>query len=114
MQKLIAKIQKKKLNEWNSAFVIFQRWRAEIGFKSIDKGKIKTLRQPERRKNPFRAVEKMVKRKKNDFDIALSSIFFAVKELAEKKNIKKQFFNFKKDKNLKQFVNLQQFLAVGL
>ncbi len=56
----------------------------------------------------------MVKRKKIDFDIALSSTFFAVKELAEKKNIKKQFFNFKKDKNLKQFVNLQQFLAVGL
>ena len=55
----------------------------------------------------------MVKRK-NDFDFALSSTFFAVKKLAEKKNIKKQFFNFKKDKYLKQFVNLQQFLAVGL
>ena len=43
----------------------------------------------------------MIKRKKFDFDFARFSTFFAVKELAEKKNLKKQFLNFKKDKYLK-------------
>ena len=78
-----------------------------VGLKEVFHGwkrkniKLNSLDNPKEEKTRFGLSRKWLNEKKIDFDIALSSTFFAFKELAEKKNIKKQFFNFKKDKDLK-------------
>ena len=60
-----------------------------------------SLDNPKEDKTRFGLSRKWLNENFCDFDFARISTSFAIKELAEKKNIKKQFFNFKKDKDLK-------------
>jgi hypothetical protein len=74
--------------------VVFDGWkRKNIKQNSLD--------NPKEDKTRFGLSRKWLNENFCDFDFARFSTFFAVKELAEKENIKKQFFNFKKDKDLK-------------
>lgn len=85
-------------------FSEFARRRAESGFPRLVKKKnikLNSHDNPKEEKNRFGLSRKWLNENFCDFDFARLSTFFAVKELAEKKNIKKQFFNFKKDKDLK-------------
>ncbi len=63
--------------------------------------KLNSLDNPKEEKNRFGLSRKLLNEKKTTLTLLVFRHFLAVKELAEKKNIKKQFFNFKKDKDLK-------------
>ena len=76
--------------------------------------KLNSHDNPKEEKNRFGLSRKWLNENFCDFDFARISTSFVVKELLEKKNIKKQFFFFFLDYNLIQFVILLFFLAVGL
>ena len=85
-------------------FSEFARRRAESGFPRLEKKKnikLNSHDNPKEEKNRFGLSRKLLNEKKTTLTLLVFRHFLAVKELAEKKNIKKQFLNLKKDKDLK-------------
>ena len=95
--------QEKKLDELTLGFSEFVRLLAESGWRTnLTKRQkiIQTHWQPEKRENPFRAVVKVLKRKKIDFVSVFRLTFssfnlsFSTLKLSENRNTKTKNFSF--------------------